>query len=50
MARHRQTQQDAQQTETKLFFMFLFKRIKHSKQAKKSFKCFTGFGYKKINV
>ena len=34
MAQHRQTQQDAQQTETKLLFMFLFKRIKHSKHIK----------------
>ena len=28
MARHRQTQQDAKQTETKLLFMFLFERLK----------------------
>ena len=27
MAQHRQPEQDAQQTETKLFFMFLFGRI-----------------------
>ena len=27
MARHRQTQQDAKQTETKLLFMFLFERL-----------------------
>ena len=48
MAQHRQTQQDAQQTETKLLFMFLFEIIKHSKQAKQkeSFKSFIGFGYK----
>ena len=26
MAQHRQTEQDAQQTETKLFFMFLFEK------------------------
>ena len=46
MAQHRQTKQDAQQTETKLLFMFLSERIKHSKQAKqKGFKSFIGFGY-----
>jgi hypothetical protein len=50
MAQHRQPEQGAQQTETKLFFMFLFGRIKHLKQAKqKGFKSFIGFGYKKIN-
>ena len=32
MAQHRQTEQDAQHTETKLFFMFLFGRIKQAKQ------------------
>ena len=32
MAQHRQTKQDAQQTETKLFLMFLFERIKQAKQ------------------
>ena len=41
MAQHRQTEQDAQQTETKLFLMFLFERIKQ-----KGFKSFIGFGYK----
>ena len=31
--------------------MFLFGRIKHSKQAKqKGFKCFTGFGYNRIYI
>ena len=32
MAQHRQPQQDAQHTETKLFLMFLFGRIKQAKQ------------------
>ena len=47
MAQHRQTQQDAQHTETKLFSMFLSDRIKHSKhiKQKESFRGFTGFGY-----
>ena len=45
MARHRQPEQDAQQTETKLFLMFLFE-IHVIVDVKKSFKCFTGFGYK----
>ena len=45
MARHRQPEQDAQQTETKLFLMFLFE-IHVIVDHKKSFKCFTGFGYK----
>ena len=45
MAQHIQTRQDAQHTETKLFLMFLFE-IHVVVDVKKSFKCFTGFGYK----